>query len=115
MESSPVGELELAASIAYAKLSQLGNHPRRCSAGSPSRLLRDEQRVAQIVGKRSARRPDGLIILGSGMKLFMDAFQARAIDRGVDLRGLNAGVAEQLLDLPKIGSPGEHVGSEAVA
>ena len=49
------------------------------------------------------------------MKFFVNSLQSRAINRSVDLRGLNAGVAKQFLDLPEIGTAGEHVGGEAVA
>lgn len=45
----------------------------------------------------------------------MDSFESGGFDLGIDLRGLNAGVSEQFLNLPQVGAASQHVGRKAVA
>ena len=49
------------------------------------------------------------------MGLGVDGHQAVAVDLGIDLRGREAGVAEQLLDLAQIGARRQEVGGEGMA
>src|SRR5204863_10113383 len=49
------------------------------------------------------------------MGLVVDTAQALAADVGVDLRGSQVGVAEQLLHGPEVGAPVEQMGGEGVA
>src|SRR6185295_2442429 len=49
-----------------------------------------------------------------GMRLVVDLFQAMGGDMGIDLGRGQIGVAQKLLDGPKVGAPVQEVGGEAV-
>ena len=48
------------------------------------------------------------------MELPVDPLEPGGVHMRVDLRGGNARVAKHLLDLPQVGSAGEHVRGETV-
>ena len=44
------------------------------------------------------------VLLASRVELFVDFFEFAVFDLSVDLRGLNIGMAQHLLDQPQIGA-----------
>ena len=48
------------------------------------------------------------------MKLLVHASEVRAVDVGVDLRGRDVGVAQELLQNPQVGATHQHVRRKAV-
>ena len=49
------------------------------------------------------------------MKLVVNTFETRRIDMRIDLSGCDIGVPQHLLNVPQVGSPGEHVRRKAVS
>ena len=59
--------------------------------------------------------PETKIISGTGMKLLMNGPKSGEVDVGIDLRRLDGGVTEDLLDHPQVGSTGKKMGCEAMS
>ena len=49
------------------------------------------------------------------MRLIVHPQDSRRVDLGIALRGRQAGVTEQLLDLPQVGAVGEQMRCKAMA